>query len=91
MSRTLKSLNFKNRYALRVGTLNNAKYNYFGSDFGASGAYYPLIFSFFLPNTMASEKLCWIGKLYIEDNNSWKEYFTQNRNPSYQNAFAFIF
>ena len=79
MSRTLKSLNFKNRYALRVGTLNNAKYNYFGSELGSSGAYYPLIFSFFLPNTMASEKLCWIGKLYIEDNNSWKEYFTQNR------------
>ena len=79
MSRTIKSLNFKDRYSLRIGTLNNAKYNYFGSDLGSSGAYYPLIFSFFLPNTMASEKLCWTGKLYIEDNERWREYFTQNK------------
>ena len=79
MSRTIKSLNFKDRYSLRIGTLNNAKYNYFGSDLGSSGAYYPLIFSFFLPNTMASEKLCWTGKLYIEDNERWQEYFTQNK------------
>ena len=79
MSRTIKSLNFKDRYSLRIGTLNNAKYNYFGSDLGSAGAYYPLIFSFFLPNTMASEKLCWTGKLYIEDNERWREYFTQNK------------
>ena len=79
MSRTIKSLNFKDRYSLRIGTLNNAKYNYFGSDLGSSGAYYPLIFSFFLPDTMASEKLCWTGKLYIEDNERWREYFTQNK------------
>ena len=79
MSRTIKSLNFKDRYSLRIGTLNNAKYNYFGSDLGSSGAYYPLIFSFILPNTMASEKLCWTGKLYIEDNERWQEYFTQNK------------
>ena len=79
MSRTIKSLNFKDRYSLRIGTLNNAKYNYFGSDLGSSGAYYPLIFSFFLPNTMASEKLCWTGKLYIEDNERWREYFTQKK------------
>ena len=79
MSRTIKSLNFKDRYSLRIGTLNNAKYNYFGSDLGSSGAYYPLIFSFILPNTMASEKLCWTGKLYIEDNERWREYFTQNK------------
>ena len=78
MSRTIKSLNFKNRYALRIGTLNNARYNYFGSALGSSGAYYPLIFSFLLPNTMASEKICWTGKLYIEENNHWKEYFSQN-------------
>ena len=79
MSRTIKSLNFKDRYSLRIGTLNNAKYNYFGSDLGSAGAYYPLIFSFFLPNTMASEKLCWTGKLYLEDNERWREYFTQNK------------
>ena len=79
MSRTIKSLNFKDRYSLRIGTLNNAKYNYFGSDLGSAGAYYPLIFSFFLPNTMASEKLCWTGKLYIKDNERWREYFTQNK------------
>ena len=79
MSRTIKSLSFKDRYSLRIGTLNNAKYNYFGSDLGSSGAYYPLIFSFILPNTMASEKLCWTGKLYIEDNERWQEYFTQNK------------
>ena len=79
MSRTIKSLNFKDRYSLRIGTLNDAKYNYFGSDLGSSGAYYPLIFSFFLPDTMASEKLCWTGKLYIEDNERWQEYFTQNK------------
>ena len=79
MSRTIKSLNFKDRYSLRIGTLNNAKYNYFGSDLGSAGAYYPLIFSFFLPNTMASEKLCWTGKLYIEDNERWREYFTQKK------------
>ena len=79
MSRTIKSLSFKDRYSLRIGTLNNAKYNYFGSGLGSSGAYYPLIFSFFLPNTMASEKLCWTGKLYIEDNERWREYFTQNK------------
>ena len=79
MSRTIKSLNFKDRYSLRIGTLNDAKYNYFGSDLGSSGAYYPLIFSFILPNTMASEKLCWTGKLYIEDNERWQEYFTQNK------------
>ena len=78
MSRIIKSLNFKNRDALRIGTLNNARYNYFGSSLGSSGAYYPLIFSFLLPNTMASEKICWTGKLYIEENNHWKEYFSQN-------------
>ena len=79
MSRTIKSLNFKNRYDLRVGALNNAKYNYFGSELGSSGAYYPLIFSFILPDSMISDELCWIGKLYIEENNQWKEYFNQNK------------
>ena len=75
MSRKINSLNFKNRYGLRVGVLNNAKYNYFSNNLGSSGAYYPLIFSFLIPDSMISENLCWIGKLYIKDNNQWKEYF----------------
>ena len=75
MSRKINSLNFKNRYDLRVGVLNNAKYNYFANNLGSSGAYYPLIFSFLIPDNMASENLCWTGKLYIKDNNQWKEYF----------------
>ena len=79
MSRTIKSLNFKNRHNLRIGVLNNAKYNYFGNGLGSSGAYYPLIFSFMLPDSMISEELCWTGKLYIEENNQWKEYFNQNK------------
>ena len=72
MSRKINSLNFKNRYGLRVGVLNNAKYNYFANNLGSSGAYYPLIFSFLIPDSMISENLCWIGKLYIKDNNQWK-------------------
>lgn len=78
MTRTLKSINFKNRSDLRVGVLNTAKYNYFGNDLGSSGAYYPLIFSFLLPDSLISEKLCWTGKLIIEEDNQWVEYFSKN-------------
>ena len=46
MTRTIKNINFKDRFDLRVGVLNNAKYNYFGNNLGSSGAYYPLIFSY---------------------------------------------
>ena len=69
MTRSIKNINFKNRYDMRIGVLNNAKYNYFGNNYGSSGAYYPLIFSFLLFNIFNSENLCWSGNLIIEENN----------------------
>lgn len=77
MTRSIKNINFKNRYDMRIGVLNNAKYNYFGNNYGSSGAYYPLIFSFLLPESFSSEKLCWSGKLIIEENNEWIEYYSE--------------
>ena len=77
MTRTIKNINFKDRFDLRVGVLNNAKFNYFGNNLGSSGAYYPLIFSFLLPNTFIDEQLCWTGKILIEKNNQWVEYSSQ--------------
>ena len=77
MTRAIKNINFNNRFDIRVGVLNNAKYNYFGNNLGSSGAYYPLIFSFLLPNTFNDDQLCWKGKLLIEENNQWIEYFSK--------------
>ena len=77
MTRSIKNINFKNRYDMRIGVLNDAKYNYFGNNFGSSGAYYPLIFSFLLPESFNAEKLCWSGKLIIEENNEWIEYYSE--------------
>ena len=74
MSKRIKSLNFKNRYDFRVGVLNNAKYNYFAKDHGSYGAYYPLIFSFLIPNNFSSSEICWKGIIYIEENNTWQKY-----------------
>lgn len=79
MTRSIKNLNFKNRFDMRIGVLNNAKYNYYGNDFGSSGAYYPLIFSFLLPESLQSGKLCWTGILIINENDQWIEYFSKEK------------
>ena len=80
MTRSIKNISFRNRFDMRVGVLNNAKYNYFGNNLGSSGAYYPLIFSFLLPDSFVNEELCWSGKLFIEKNGEWIKYFSKKEN-----------
>ena len=79
MTRSIENINFKNRFDMRVGVLNNAKYNYFGNNLGSSGAYYPIIFSFLLPDSFINQKLCWSGKLFIEENSEWIQYFSKEK------------
>ena len=98
MTRTIKNIHFKNRFDIRVGVLNNSKYNYFGNNLGSSGAYYPLIFSFMLPSSYSNQKLCWSGKLFIKDNDIWAKYFSNkqkcillNKNKSPANKYIKIY
>ena len=79
MSRIINLLNFKDRYDFRVGVLNNAKYNHFSNNLGSTGAYYPLIFSFLIPKSMSSKNICWTGKIFLQKNNEWEEFFTKNK------------
>ena len=79
MSKIINTLNFKDRYDFRVGILNNAKYNHFGNNLGSYGAYYPLIFSFLIPKKMNSKQICWTGKIFLQKNNKWKEFFNKNK------------
>ena len=79
MSRTVNSLNFKNRYDFRVGVLNNAKYNYFGQNMGSSGAYYPLLFHFQIPKSLKNEQLCWVGNIFIQINNNWQRLYSDKK------------
>ena len=89
MTRIIYSLDFKDRYDLRVGKLNDARYNFFGTDnktnliYGKWGAYYPLIFSFLLPQSMHSSKMCWTGKFYLKDNNKWNKFYAEEEKCIY--------
>ena len=72
MTRYANYLDFENRHEFRIGVLNDAKYNYFAQNLGSSGAYYPLIFHFLIPNSLSNETFCWRGKIFLKFNDKWE-------------------